>query len=77
MSDADRARERDDAERWRALMNSERLSILGTGGKGATIHIGLELWGQHPQNERVKACTTDARRILTKYADDRRKVGRS
>jgi hypothetical protein len=67
--------DREDAERWRAFINSDRFSVLGTGGKGPTMHIGLEIWGRHPKNPRVQENTMNARKLLTKYADDRRKEG--
>lgn len=64
-----------EAERWRAFIHSQRFSVLGTGGKGADLHIGLEIWGRHPKNARVQENTESARKLLTKYADDRRKDG--
>ena len=64
-----------DAERWRALMGSARLSILGTAGSGHTMHIGLEIWGRYPIKQRNPAASDEARKLLTKYADDRRREG--
>src|SRR3954465_1438146 len=66
----------ENAFRWWAFISSERFSVLGTAGKGATMHIGFELWGKHPpQSDRAQLATLDARKLLTKYADDRRKQG--
>jgi hypothetical protein len=65
-----------DALRWRAFMSSERIAFLGSGGKGATMHIGLEIWGKYPQDDkhgRELVRTSDARKVVTKYADARRK----
>lgn len=71
-----------DALRWRAFISSDRFRLLGTGGKGPTMHMGLELWGMYrlPASSRVShgaatKLTADARKLLTKYADDRRKEG--
>jgi len=63
-----------ESERWRGFINSQRFSVLGTGGKGAEMHIGLEIWGRHPQNARVHENSESARKLLIRYADDRRRL---
>lgn len=67
-----------DAARWRALINSPRLRIMGTAGfdkegkpaasmDSGYMHFGLEVWSRHSDE------TTNgyARAVLTNYADAR------
>ena len=63
-----------DAERWRALMSSARIRVMGTAGfdehgkpregNGGYLHMGVEFWTMHdaPSNELSVA-------IVTNYAD--------
>lgn len=48
----------EDAERWRALMSSERIRVMGGSGfkydtfpptpAAEHLHIGVEFWNKHP-----------------------------
>ena len=45
----------EDAQRWRAISNSERVRYLGSGGLGEDHqHIGLELWDKYPEHLRTQ-----------------------
>lgn len=65
-----------DAARWRALLGSQRIRMLGWTGfdqdgnvqpstdPRGYMHFGVEFWSQHPTMEVARART-----ILTSYAD--------
>lgn len=67
-----------DAARWRALLSSGRIRVLGTAGfdsrqrpqrDAKELHFGMEVWSRFPRpvdNER-------GIHILTEYADALRK----
>lgn len=70
-----------DADRWRALLGSPYISIMGWAGfdrdmkpmPGATyMHFGINFWSEHGYTaDHVKEPTERGRRILTAYADAR------
>lgn len=60
---AENDRLRDDAERWRALLSSQRIRILGS--TTDLNHFGAEFWRKFPG----EIMTEDARTLLTNYAD--------
>jgi hypothetical protein len=68
--------DRVDAERWRALIGSERIvdfaSLVFT---NRSEHIAFEFWSHSRQTLPAQKRTAEARKLLTKYADDRRKEG--
>ena len=63
----------EDAARWRAMLASQRVRVLGTAHLGEPYaHIGLELWGQYPG---VIPSMQDANRsAVIAYADGLRKA---
>lgn len=65
----------EDAERWRALMGSGRIRILGTsgfeGGLGNYRHMGLEIWTEYAGSGFDNA---PGRESLIRYADTMRAV---
>jgi hypothetical protein len=63
-----------DAARWRALLASPRLRILGTAGFGHKDnyrHFGLEAWSEFSAQDgaTVSWRNADAIQVLTEYAD--------
>jgi hypothetical protein len=60
-----------DAARWRALLASERIRIIGSARLGAPDgHLSLELWGEHRSVIAVDPRVEErARQALTDYAD--------
>jgi hypothetical protein len=73
--------DRIDAERWRALMASARLRMLGTAGfksedpNDKYRHMGLELWTQYGGNPADHvAGNAEACAKLTAYADVMREL---
>ncbi len=58
-----------DAKRWRALLSSQRIRIMGSAGIGSSKyqHVGLEIWSAFldaPPDESEHGQT-----VLTEYAD--------
>ncbi len=60
-----------DAKRWRALMNSGRIRILGSSGLGNDDyqHFGVELWDKYPDRDGLKAQNEYGKEVFTKYVD--------
>lgn len=70
-----------DAERWRALMNSGRIRIMGSGGMKdgddpRVAHVGLELWAWFPPDTDIAAINVYGQQRLTKYVDEVQRVQR-
>lgn len=65
----------DDALRWRALMASDRIRIMGWAGMpnrtapGKDMHMGVEFWSDHPAKGDANYPQDDSRAQLTAYAD--------
>lgn len=72
---------RESAERWEALMSSERIRVMGSAGfkfDGDTVtpkaapddwlHFGLEVWNRHPASNEEYPQTT-CRNLLITYVD--------
>jgi hypothetical protein len=66
--------DREDAERWRAIMSSERIVYLGA-ARDRADHVAFEFWGKAATTPARNVATNSAKQLLTKYADDRRKEG--
>lgn len=60
-----------DAKRWRALLNSQRLRILGSSGLGSDDyqHFGVELWSKYPECDGLKEKNDHGKEVFTKYVD--------
>lgn len=61
-----------DAARWRALMQCQRLRMLGCAGfKGLDDyrHLGLEIWTHYGRTEELDKRSDEARELLTALAD--------
>ncbi len=69
-----------DAARWRALLRSERIRMIGSAGLKASMpnhyaHFGMEIWTKHSRNyspeliERLDRENAMGREWLIKYAD--------
>lgn len=55
------------AEKWEALINSERIRVLGSGNlKGTHQHLSLELWDKYPG---AFEASEPSRKVLTDYVD--------
>lgn len=62
------ADDREDAARWRALLASQRIRVLGYAQKGtAHMHLGLEVWVTHPGD--FAGANRSGAEVLTAYAD--------
>ena len=59
-----------DAERWRALLNSKRIRVLGTAGIGSSDyqHFGMEVWSDFT-DEGDTDLVSYGKETLTKYVD--------
>jgi hypothetical protein len=82
---AENQRLRESAERWDALVGSQRLRIMGAAGfvtdtdrpypdpdRGeGWLHFGLEVWDKHPADPE-KYPQEQCRALLTSYVDHRR-----
>lgn len=66
--------DREDAERWRALMSSDRIVYLGS-ARDRADHVAFEFWGKAACTPARNAATNSARQLLTLFADNRRKEG--
>lgn len=60
-----------DAKRWRALINSQRIRILGSSGLGNDDyqHFGVELWDKYPERDGLKEKNEYGKKVFTKYVD--------
>jgi hypothetical protein len=61
-----------DAERWRALINSGRVRVLGSARLGKDSrdqHIGLELWESYPWHKLNTEAHQKSQEALTLYVD--------
>lgn len=71
-----------DAERWRALMRSDRLHWMGSSGMdltdtpdavrmipGQVWHFGMEFWSEHPASGDPQYSDVSARVLITAYVD--------
>jgi hypothetical protein len=59
-----------DAARWRALLDCDRIRILGTGMLDTrTPHFGAEFWVTHPLGHNRSAENERGREVLTTFAD--------
>lgn len=55
------------AEKWEALINSERLRVIGTGNLGGHHqHLGIEIWDKYPG---AFEASEPSRKVLTDYVD--------
>lgn len=73
-----------DAARWRALMSSDRIRMMGCAGfdfaddgtvnlrAGVGHHMGVEVWDKHPA--RGDDCDTRGRKVLLAYVDARHRL---
>jgi hypothetical protein len=78
----------EDAERWRALMASQRIRIMGAAGwvlnsdgtrtrKNGPMHLGLELWSEHPAvHPSAEYPQGHCRALLVTYVDEIRQAMR-
>ena len=74
-----------DAERWRALMSSDRIRMMGAAGfnyasdGSVTVldahyqHMGVEVWNRHQGGGDTE--DTRGRKVLLAYVDHQRKQG--
>lgn len=64
---------RADAERWRALVNCDRIRVLGAAGfdepDSAYKHIGLEIWSSYPVEKIPSTLLQSGVDKLTKFVD--------
>lgn len=61
-----------DAKRWRALLKSERLRLLGTAGFGNEDdyrHFGMEFWTVYPDRPTLENSNQRGIEVLTNYVD--------
>ncbi len=67
-----------DANRWRALMSSERIRVMGYAGfkdgkprtDNSYLHIGVEFWNKHPSPHPSEQYPQEAdRELFTVYID--------
>lgn len=70
-----------DALRWRALMSSDRIRIMGSAGFDYTdsenprprneyMHLGVEVWSRHSAKDDSEFPQTRCRKLLTTYVDE-------
>lgn len=74
-----------DALRWRALMSSDRIRVMGGAGfdwkvpgtpepTGDYMHLGVELWSRHTAKDDPQYPQTRCRNLLTRYVDELIKI---
>lgn len=75
---AENAALKSDALRWRALMQSQRMRVLGLAGFGSNNHppdmtgyrhIGIEFWTKHDSHESIARDHEYAKQMLLNYID--------
>ena len=71
----------EDAARWRALMASDRIRMMGAAGfkfapdgsivaeDRGELHIGMEFWNKHPAKDDPRYPQEQCRRVLEAYVD--------